>query len=45
MIGGDKKALIVNNADYAETQRKIFNALWEHSAKPSAKSAAPQTYE
>jgi hypothetical protein len=45
MIGGNHKALIVNNADYAETQRKIFNALWEHSAKPSVKSTAPKTYE
>lgn len=45
MIGGNRKALVVNNAEYAETQRKIFNALWEHSRKPSGNSTAPEIYE
>ena len=44
MIGGNRKAVIINNVDYAETQRGIFNALWESSKGRPTKSTAPKTY-
>ncbi len=45
MIGGNQKAVIINNPDYAETQRGIFNALWESSKGRPTKSIAPETHE
>jgi len=44
MIGGNNKAIIISNPDYAETQRKLFNALWESSKGRPAKSIASETH-
>lgn len=44
MIGGNKSAVIVHNHDYAETQRKLFNSLWENCKGPTH-STSPKKYE
>lgn len=43
MIDGNRMALIINNADFAQTQRKVFNLIWATHKAPTA-SSAPVTH-
>ncbi len=44
MIDGNKKALIIHNASFAETQRRAFNLIWTLHKAPK-KTVAPETLE
>jgi hypothetical protein len=39
MVGGDKKALIVRNPGFAETQRRMFELAWLNCPMPKSTSA------
>lgn len=41
MIGGNKIALIINNKNFAETQRKIFDLIWSTHKMPPPGAAPP----
>jgi hypothetical protein len=40
----EKKAIIIHNASFAETQRLAFELIWSNAKKPTMTSA-PKTYD